>query len=75
MPRRVSLPQQRNKFKSFFAAAQGELAEGQERVAWAMYVAKNTSQAASVGFFTLGTEKSCAQRSASFSQKSGKPLF
>ena len=28
----------------FFPAAQGELPEGQERVAWAMYVGKNTAQ-------------------------------
>ena len=30
-------------------AAQGELPKGQERVAWAMYVRKDTSQAGSSG--------------------------
>ena len=35
-------------------AAQGELAKGQEKVAWAMYVGEHTSQAASVGSVRQG---------------------
>ena len=40
--------------KSCSPAAQGELAKGQEKVAWAMYVGEHTSQAASVGSVRQG---------------------
>ena len=53
-PRRVCCPQAAKTIQSCSPAAQGELAKGQEKVAWAMYVGEHTSQAASVGSVRQG---------------------